>query len=75
MFLFVCLDSCPFGCCGWSSHGNGMSSAPQPLPIPTDEVLPPDNLSASLQLTLPGGPGWAYLCSGGTVVMVFNPQS
>jgi hypothetical protein len=35
----------------------GMSSAPQPLLIPTGDALPPDDLSASQQFTPPGSPG------------------
>lgn len=35
----------------------GISSAPQPLLIPTGDALPPDDLSASQQLTPPGSPG------------------
>lgn len=35
----------------------GMSSAPQPLLIPTGDTLSPDDLSASQQLTPPGSPG------------------
>ncbi|KAG2154403.1 phosphatidylinositol 3 and 4-kinase-domain-containing protein [Suillus bovinus] len=35
----------------------GMSSAPQPLLIPTVDALPIDDLSASQQLTPPGSPG------------------
>ncbi|KAG1777738.1 phosphatidylinositol 3 and 4-kinase-domain-containing protein [Suillus placidus] len=35
----------------------GMSSAPQPLLIPTGDGLPPNDLSASQQLTPPGSPG------------------